>query len=87
MTLHSYTEPTELTLEQKQERIDKFLKLLGEVKKNDEAPDGFWIVCKKCGSNNVIKYNDVGMGSEYTGMYGDAGLKCIDCGNAAEIFS
>lgn len=71
----------------KQEQIEKFLKSLGEVKKNNESVDGFYVICKKCGSQNIIKYDDTAMGSEYTGMYGDAGLKCLDCGNSAEIYN
>jgi hypothetical protein len=71
----------------KQEKIEKFLAELGEVKKNNDCIDGFYIICKKCTSQNVVKYDDTAMGSEYTGMYGNAGMKCKDCGNAAEIYS
>lgn len=71
----------------KKKQIEEFLKSLGVVKKNDESVDGFYIICKKCGSQDVIKYDSTGMGSEYTGMYGDAGIKCLGCGNASEIFS
>lgn len=67
----------------KQKVIKNFLYSLGKVKKNKEAPDGFYIICKKCNSDNVIYYDDTACGSEYTGMWGDAGLKCKDCGNAA----
>ena len=70
----------------KTEKVEEFLKQLGEVKKNDECVDGFYIICKKCQSQNVTKYDDVGIGSEYTGMWGDAGIKCLGCGNATEIF-
>jgi hypothetical protein len=71
----------------KSEKIEEFLKSLGEVKRNNECLDGFLIACKKCGSTNVAKYDDIHCGSELTGCWGDAGLKCLDCGNAAEISS
>ena len=73
--------------EEKLKRIEEFLKTLGEVPKNEDSIDGFDIICKKCGSRNVIRYDETGCGSEYTGMWGDAGLKCLDCGNAKEIMS
>jgi len=71
----------------KAKKIEKFLASLGEVKNNADSVDGFYIICKKCNSQNVIKYDDVGSGSEYTGKWGHAGLKCVDCGNAAEVMS
>lgn len=73
--------------EQKLKYIEEFLSSLGEVKKNDESLDGFYIICKKCCSQEVEKYDGTARGSEYTGMYGDAGFKCKDCGNAAEIIN
>jgi len=69
----------------KAKKIEKFLASLGEVKNNADSVDGFHIICKKCNSQNVIKYDGTGMGSEFTGAWGDAGLKCVDCGNAAEV--
>ncbi len=66
----------------KEQEIEKFLKSLGEVKGK-----GFTIICNACHSTDVIKYDSTGAGSEYTGMYGDAGLKCKSCGNAEEIIS
>lgn len=56
-----------------------------------ENPEGlmFDIKCKKCKSKKVIidGYDDIGQGSEYTGIYGDAGIviKCKSCGNAYKI--
>ena len=60
----------------------------GEVEVN---PEGFMfdITCKKCKSQDIIieTQDDVGQGSEYTGMYGDAKIviKCKGCGNAYAI--
>lgn len=67
---------------EKKQQIEKFLETLGKVPK-----EGFTIICNKCKSTNVAKYDDTGEGSEYTGAWGDAGLKCKDCGNATEIVS
>lgn len=64
----------------KKDKIEEFLKSLGEVSK-----EGFTFICNKCQSTNVKPYDDTAMGSEYTGIYGNAGLKCIDCGNAMEV--
>ena len=72
-------------METKQEIIEEFLKKLGDVPKNDGGVDGFTIICNKCNSNNVIFYDDIGYGTEMTGAWGDAGLKCKDCGNAKEL--
>lgn len=53
-----------------------------------ENPEGFLftITCQKCKSQNIALtgIDDLRMGSEYTGMYGeaDAVIKCVDCGNA-----
>lgn len=71
----------------KVEQIKKFLASLGEVKKNDEAVDGFYVSCKKCNSQNCIKYGDSDVGRFYTSCWGNAGIKCLDCGNASEIIS
>lgn len=71
-----------MTTEEKKKLIDSFLAKLGNKKKS-----GFTIICNECHSTNVIKFNSVGEGSEYTGVYGDAGFKCKDCGNAQEIIS
>lgn len=71
----------------KQEMIEDFLKKLGDVPKNDGGMDGFTMLCNKCHSDNVAFYDDTGCGSEMTGCWGDAGLKCKDCGNAKEIIS
>lgn len=62
--------------------IDDFLTKLGEVPK-----DGFTIICNKCKSTDVGTYDDTGQGTEYTGAWGDAGIKCRACGNASEIIS
>lgn len=70
------------TPKEKKALIDKFLARLGNKKKS-----GFTIICNECHSTNVIKFDDTGEGSEYTGMYGEAGFKCKDCGNAQEIIS
>jgi len=54
-------------------------------------PEGFMfeLKCKKCNSKDVILtgYDNLGVGSEYTGIYGDAGfiIKCKSCGNAYKI--
>ena len=54
----------------------------------EENPEGlmFDIACRKCKSKDILlcNANNVGMGSEYTGMYGeaDAVIKCKACGNA-----
>lgn len=71
----------------KQEKVQEFLASLGQVKKNNNSVDGFYIICKKCNSQNCIKYDNTGEGSEYTGAWGEAGIKCLDCGNAAEVLS
>lgn len=69
----------------KQTIIEEFLKKLGDVPRNDGGIDGFTIICNKCGSNDVIFYDDICEGSEYTGTFGDAGLKCKGCGNAKAL--
>ena len=74
-------------MKDKIQKIDDFLKQLGEVRKNEDSLDGFYIICKKCGSQNVLKYDETGCGSEMTGCWGTAGLKCKDCGNAVEVLS
>lgn len=67
--------------------VDEFKK---SIKDN---PEGlmFSIECKKCLSKDVIMevYDDLHMGSEYTGLYGDAGilLKCKGCGNAYKLMA
>jgi len=66
----------------KQKEIEEFLKTLGEVSK-----EGFTIICNKCESTNIKPYDSTGCGSEMTGCWGDAGLKCEDCGNAMEVMS
>ena len=71
--------------EEKQKIIEEFLSKLGDVP--DNTIDGFEIICKKCGSRNVIVYDDTGCGSEYTGCWGDAGFKCLECGNAHEVIN
>jgi DNA-directed RNA polymerase subunit M/transcription elongation factor TFIIS len=68
--------------ETKEQVIDTFLKSLGDVQ-----GAGFTATCNKCGSNKVIYYDDTGMGSEWTGAWGDAGIKCTECGNAHELVS
>ena len=67
---------------EKDKIIEDFLKSLGTVKK-----EGFTIICNKCKSTNVIFYDETGLGSEQTGAWGDAGIKCEDCGNAAEVYN
>lgn len=50
----------------------------------------FKIVCQKCGKEaEMITYDDIREGSEYTGTYGDSGIvvKCRHCGNAIRIFT
>lgn len=66
----------------KEQIIENFLKQLGNVKK-----EGFTIICNKCESTNIIFYDETGCGSEYTGAWGDAGIKCMDCGNSAEVYN
>lgn len=70
--------------EEKLKKIDSFLESLGEVKSMHRF-DGFYLICKKCGSQNVRVYNDIGCGTELTGCWGEAGFKCTHCGNAAEF--
>lgn len=65
---------------EKDKIIEEFLEKLGDVK-----GDGFTIICQKCKSNNVIFYDGIGCGTEYTGRWGEAGIKCKDCGNAQVI--
>ena len=49
----------------------------------------FAVVCKKCGSMDiVIEGESGGMGSEYTGyMEGTNVIKCKSCGNAVSVDS
>ncbi len=74
-------------MKDKLQKIEDFLETLGEVKKIDDAVDGFYIICKKCGSQNSVKYDDIACGTEMTGCWGDVGIKCLDCGNSAELSS
>lgn len=68
--------------------IKKYNNYINEVKENS---DGFLfnIKCKTCGSSDIIieANNNLRMGSEFTGLYGDASvvIKCKDCGNAYTI--
>lgn len=61
--------------------IDNFLNSLERQTKKT-----FTIRCDKCDSENITFYNNVRRGSAYTGTYGNAGIKCIDCGNAMDIY-
>ena len=59
-----------------------------EVKINPDDFE-FELKCKKCKSKDIIieAKDNLHMGSEYTGMYGDASavIKCKECGNAYSI--
>ena len=66
---------------EKLQQIEEFLKTLGEVPK-----EGFTIICNKCKSTHVGTYYDICCGSEMTGCWGGAGIKCKDCGACAEIY-
>ncbi len=54
--------------------------------KGTSGDNKFTIKCDKCGSQNTYIDSDIGVGSEWTGMYGDISIGCEDCDNIAVIF-
>jgi hypothetical protein len=69
--------------------FDEWYSEVTDQEKLKKLEEHFGFVCKKCNGNQVTleRYDDMGMGSEYTGAWGDAGaiLKCRECGNAIKI--
>ena len=82
----------------KDNKIDKFLKLLREQNANDlnweiEGNLGsimkhFAVSCKKCGSSNIFVSWEEGVDyGDYTGYSeGQKLFKCNDCGNSASFW-
>lgn len=69
-------------MKNREKLIEKFLEKLGKPKSKE-----FTIICNSCKLTNIVFYDDMGVGSEYTGTYGDAGIKCKGCGNVKEIIN
>jgi hypothetical protein len=59
--------------------------LRADLIKITEEP-GFKIICKKCNSENCAVYNSLEMGTDETGMMGNAGISCKDCGQKLESY-
>jgi hypothetical protein len=62
--------------------------ICGIFKEIKDKNSGFTIVCKKCGSMNILIEGEDGVTyGEYTGYQsGENVIKCIDCGNAISIW-
>ena len=69
-------------------QINTFLATLSQ--EHSKQIKGFSVVCRKCGSSNVTIFHgcDYYYYSSYTNGFDEkCGLKCKDCGNAANIES
>lgn len=58
----------------------------GLLKTNTDVIKDFTITCEKCGGIARID-NDIGYGSDWTGMYGSIDIVCNNCNNRIEIFN
>lgn len=71
--------------------FDDFMRETNETEKRKDFNDYFNVSCKKCNSTEIefISFDYIAQGSEYTGLYGDAGaiFKCIKCGNAVRVLT
>jgi hypothetical protein len=54
--------------------------LLIDAYDEDEVNEAFRFKCRKCGSEECGVEDHVQMGSEWTGLYGDASIVCRGCG-------